>query len=136
MATDQFNIEEFLRQREEEIISFLTPGPNQDEEAKAGHITERIDQAFRELWAREYHNVSKIREFLRRLWHLFISLASEIDHEDERLEMLVRLLKWLQRQGPVFLPWLHFPVMWEDMPLFWQCLREAAGCQFSLDAFS
>lgn len=136
MSTDQFNIEEFLRQREEEIISFLAAGPDQDEEAKAGHIAERIDEAFRGLWAREFHNASKIREFLRRLWNLFISLASEIDHEDERLDMLVRLLRRLQHQGPVFLPWLHFPVVWEHMPLFWECLRDAAGCQFSLDAFS
>jgi len=134
MATDQFSIQERLL--EEAITRFLDAGPGEDEEVEAGHITEKIDKAFRELWTRESHNATKIREFLRRLWNLFISRASEIHPEDARFDMLVRLLRWLQLQGPTFsLPWPRFPVVWEHMPLFWECLRDAAGCQFSLDAF-
>jgi hypothetical protein len=63
-------------------------------------------------------------------------MASRIQPEDERFDMLVRLLKRLQslRSG-LILPWLGMAAVWKDMPLLGECLREVADCQFSLDAF-
>jgi hypothetical protein len=63
-------------------------------------------------------------------------MASRIQPEDERFDMLVRLLKRLQslRSG-LILPWLDMATVWKDMPLLGECLREVADCQFPLDAF-
>lgn len=124
--------EEILRSLADEITGFLNARPSQYEEAEPNLVAESINGLFREFWAREFHNKDKVREFLWRLWNMIISLASQMQPEDERFERLIQLLKDLKKLRPTFsLPWVGMPVVWEDMPLLGYCLCQVAKCQFS-----
>ncbi|RSL51605.1 hypothetical protein CEP51_015177 [Fusarium floridanum] len=131
MFPAQLTIEGLLSLLGDKIIDFLNTGANQHSEIKACSIARSINQLLREVWQREGENEDKIRKFLWRLWNLIISIASRTQHDDERLDMLVMILKRLRDiRSDLTLLSFGMAQVWGDMPLLGECLREAANSSF------